>query len=112
MDTVTKLAGECDRTADTTHVFVTNDAWGHCSAEMRQDALLVDGWSKEVSLDEGATQIRPVAIDSGAIVQRLTERVAGLAGHISERTDAIPAPSTVEAATPAAQQLGAEASEA
>ncbi|HSK49691.1 MAG TPA: hypothetical protein VK889_04255 [Solirubrobacterales bacterium] len=97
MDRVTKVAKACDRQADTNYVFVTKDAWTHCSADLRDAGVRDERWEAEAELDDG-TPITPVAIDSERLLRRYCERLAELAAAVRARVgEETSAPPTIEA---------------
>jgi len=96
MDRVTGVAKACDRTAETNYVFVTKDAWRHCSAGLREADVRDEKWEDKAELDDG-TSIDPVAIDSELLLRRYCERLAELGVAVRSRVeDETSAPPTIE----------------
>jgi len=84
MDRVTGVAKACDAKADTSYVYVTPEAWDHCSAGLRDAHLRDEKWEDEVELDDG-TKLKPIAMDSERLLRRYCERLAELAVTIRAR---------------------------
>lgn len=85
MDRVCFIAEECEDGSPTTDVYLTPEAWAFCSKAMQTESIQLDGWNKRISLDHGQTQLRPVAIDSHALLRRYTACLIGLSREIAGR---------------------------
>jgi hypothetical protein len=113
MDTVTKIAKAADRSAETTHVFVSPEAWRHCSTGLRDAGVRAPAWEREIVLDD-ETKMNVVAVDSGELLRRYCERLAELGQATSRTVGALPAteaPITSHAAETAEAGLGEAASD-
>lgn len=88
MDRVTKIAKAADRTAKTTHVFISPEAWKHCSAGLRDGDVRVAEWEGEVRLDDERTTMSPIAVDAERLLRLYCERLAQLAEMIGPQIEA------------------------
>lgn len=105
MDRVTKIAKACDPAAATNSVFVSPEAWTHCSTALRDDSFRNAEWEKEVELDDG-TRIAPVAVDPEALLRGYCERVAEFGATLQGRIEAETSTPTMVDIAPEDEGLG------
>jgi hypothetical protein len=89
MDRVTKIARPADPETKTNHVFVSQEAWRHCSTGLHDAEVRAIEWEGEITLDDG-TKMNVVAIDSEVLLRRYCEGLAELGQAGAQEIDSLP----------------------